>query len=186
MTGEIYLIVDRHWLVMGPRAAQLGARLGRLAHSERPESYFDDLAGVLIDDEASDEKSAVPTRVPRIMVAERADWSSVQSWLEGGVHSVLVTDMNAGRLEAALRLVASGERFAPMALWIAPSHSTDLDRLTHRQQEVARLIAGGLPNKEIAARLGLKEATVKVYVSALMRRIGARNRTEVAIKLRAA
>jgi DNA-binding NarL/FixJ family response regulator len=181
-------LVDRHWLVIGPRSAELGARLGHLVDGAEASSAMHALAGVLADEgeTLTNLPPFISSRVPRVLVADRAQGGNLHHWLEEGVHSVLLIDMPAGRLEAALRLIASGERFAPMDLWAAPAESPDLSRLTHRQQEVAKLIAAGLPNKEIAIRLGLREATVKVYVSALMRRIGARNRTEVAIKLRAA
>lgn len=50
--------------------------------------------------------------------------------------------------------------------------------LTAREQEVLTLIAQGLPNKEIAARLVITERTVKFHVSAIMSKLGATNRTE--------
>ncbi|MCF7989857.1 MAG: response regulator transcription factor [Thiohalocapsa sp.] len=53
--------------------------------------------------------------------------------------------------------------------------------LTARQLEVLRLIASGLSNKGIARRLELTEGTVKLHVSALMRGLGAHNRTEAVI-----
>lgn len=50
--------------------------------------------------------------------------------------------------------------------------------LTAREQEVLTLIAHGLPNKEIAARLVITERTVKFHVSAIMSKVSATNRTE--------
>lgn len=50
--------------------------------------------------------------------------------------------------------------------------------LTPREQEVLSLIAQGLPNKEIAARLVITERTVKFHVSAIMSKLDATNRTE--------
>ncbi len=51
--------------------------------------------------------------------------------------------------------------------------------LTLRESETLRLLGRGLQNKEIAVRLGVRERTVKFHVAALMRKLGAGNRTEV-------
>jgi PAS domain S-box-containing protein len=54
--------------------------------------------------------------------------------------------------------------------------------LTPRQQEILRLLREGHPNRLIAERLGIGEGTVKLHVSAVLRRLGARNRTEAALQ----
>jgi two-component system, NarL family, response regulator LiaR len=51
--------------------------------------------------------------------------------------------------------------------------------LTPRERETLRLLGRGLQNKEIAVRLGVRERTIKFHVAALMRKLGAGNRTEV-------
>lgn len=56
-----------------------------------------------------------------------------------------------------------------------------LDRLTERQREVAELVAQGLSNEEIAGRLFLSPATVKSHLTAVMRRLDVRTRTQLAI-----
>jgi DNA-binding NarL/FixJ family response regulator len=56
-----------------------------------------------------------------------------------------------------------------------------LDRLTERQREVAQLVAQGLSNDEIAGRLFLSPATVKSHLTAVMRRLDVRTRTQLAI-----
>ncbi len=56
-----------------------------------------------------------------------------------------------------------------------------LDRLTDRQRDVAELVAEGLSNEEIARRLFLSLATVKSHLTASMRRLGIRSRTQLAI-----
>lgn len=58
--------------------------------------------------------------------------------------------------------------------------------LTRRQQEIAPLIAKGLTNKEIAARLNLSEQTVKNHVHSMLRRTGAKDRLTVAGQARLA
>ncbi|ETI64941.1 LuxR family transcriptional regulator [Sphingobium sp. C100] len=54
-------------------------------------------------------------------------------------------------------------------------------RLTPTQMKVLRCVHSGLLNKQIAYELGMAEATVKVHMTALMRKLNVRNRTQVAI-----
>jgi DNA-binding NarL/FixJ family response regulator len=53
-------------------------------------------------------------------------------------------------------------------------------RITPRETEVLRLLAEGLANKQIGAQLGIGERTVKFHVSAILRKLGAANRTDAA------
>lgn len=54
-------------------------------------------------------------------------------------------------------------------------------RLTPTQMEVLRCVHSGLLNKQIAYELGIAEATVKVHMTALMRKLNVRNRTQAAV-----
>jgi two-component system nitrate/nitrite response regulator NarL len=54
--------------------------------------------------------------------------------------------------------------------------------LTARQIEVLELMSRGLPNKSIAKTLDLAEGTVKLHVAAILRALGARNRTEAVVE----
>jgi DNA-binding NarL/FixJ family response regulator len=60
----------------------------------------------------------------------------------------------------------------------------DSGLLTAREQEIARLVAAGDSNPEIAAALFLSRKTVERHVSNILRKVGARNRTELATRLR--
>lgn len=62
-----------------------------------------------------------------------------------------------------------------------PPPEPEPEDLTPRQREILRLLREGLPNRDIAQRLGIGEGTVKLHVSAVLRRLGARNRTEAAL-----
>jgi DNA-binding NarL/FixJ family response regulator len=55
-------------------------------------------------------------------------------------------------------------------------------RLSHSQQEILRLIADGLSNKEIAKEIHLSENTVKSHIQEILRKLGARNRVQAAVQ----
>ena len=56
--------------------------------------------------------------------------------------------------------------------------------LTERQVEIVGLAANGASNREIGARLGLSEGTVKQHMSRIFKRLGAQNRAEAVARLR--
>ena len=55
--------------------------------------------------------------------------------------------------------------------------------LSAREEDVARLLAQGVSNKEIARALGIEVVTVKRHVGNIFRKLGARNRTQAALAL---
>jgi DNA-binding NarL/FixJ family response regulator len=63
----------------------------------------------------------------------------------------------------------------------SPAPLGALSGLTERQRAVALLVAEGMTNGEIAARLSVSDATVKSHITAVMRRLGVRSRTQLAI-----
>jgi DNA-binding NarL/FixJ family response regulator len=56
-----------------------------------------------------------------------------------------------------------------------------LERLTHRQVEIARMIGGGSSNKEIAMRLDISLKTVKAHLTAIFRKLGFSDRLRLAL-----
>jgi len=58
--------------------------------------------------------------------------------------------------------------------------------LSAREEDVARLLVHGASNKEIARALGIEVVTVKRHVGNILRKLGARNRTQAAVCLAAA
>jgi DNA-binding NarL/FixJ family response regulator len=100
----------------------------------------------------------------------------------------LLREASATRLQASLQAVSSGLVVCDEALGAAlmPTRHADfmplMDALTPREFEVLRLVAEGLPNKIIAARLHISEHTVKFHVNALMGKLGAQSRTEAVVR----
>lgn len=79
----------------------------------------------------------------------------------------------------ARKVVAEFARWAPPARPLAESLP---EPLSDREEEVLRLLAHSLTNREIAARLNLAEGTVKNYVTSILQKIGARDRTQAALR----
>jgi DNA-binding NarL/FixJ family response regulator len=114
--------------------------------------------------------------------------------LRAGASGFLLKDAPTEEVVAAVRAVAAGDavlstavtrqllnqiaRRLPAAVSRQPS---ELEGLTQREQEVLRMLAAGLSNAEIAAALVVSEATVKSHVSALLGKLGLRDRVQAVI-----
>jgi DNA-binding NarL/FixJ family response regulator len=77
--------------------------------------------------------------------------------------------------------VHAGERVLPAAVCARLADRLSGARLTMREVDVLALAARGEKNKQIAARLGITEGTVKGYVAAILVKLGARDRTNAAM-----
>lgn len=94
-----------------------------------------------------------------------------------------------GSILPALRAVYSGQTVfgheivskIPELIQSGPSFNYQAYDINEREQEIIRLIADGLSNKEIAARLFLSEGTVRNYLSAVLDKLHLRDRTQVAV-----
>jgi DNA-binding NarL/FixJ family response regulator len=130
----------------------------------------------------------VATGIPVVLIAEDATAQVTADALRAGVKAVLSTDASGPELIAAIEAAAAGlialRRDDLAALLPARSHvpesasGTLLEPLTPREIEVLRLLADGLGNKEIAARLAISEHTAKFHVGSIMGKLGATSRTE--------
>jgi DNA-binding NarL/FixJ family response regulator len=109
--------------------------------------------------------------------------------IKAGARGYLLKDTPASELLATLRRVHAGESIIQPS--IAARMITGFGRrqtptvsfsepLTERELEVLRLLADGLSNREIAARLVLVEGTVKNHVSTILDKLHAANRTQAA------
>ncbi len=88
--------------------------------------------------------------------------------------SATVADARASGVEADAYLTAPSP---PRARGVAVEDAV-VEALTPREIEVLRLLADGLPNKAIAARLDISDQTVKFHVASIIGKLGVANRTQ--------
>lgn len=102
--------------------------------------------------------------------------------LSKGAIGFVPKTLGVSAMIAAVKLMARGEIFAPLAmLEEAPELDTVLEELTRREMEVLQGICAGKSNKEIARDLDVQEVTIKLHVKTLSRKLGAKNRTHAAM-----
>jgi DNA-binding NarL/FixJ family response regulator len=131
------------------------------------------------------------TRVLILTTFERDDY--VFEALRIGASGFLVKTSPPEELVAAVRVVARGEALLSPSVTrrvVAefarqrsrrPEVAPALDRLTVREREVLVLLAAGRSNAEIAGELFVSEATVKTHVSAVLAKLGLRDRVQAVI-----
>ncbi len=130
---------------------------------------------------------------PVAIISGTASRGLAEAALAMGATGFLPKSMPGRTLAHAILFMGMGERFVPVDLLTAggpggpapggPAGSVDLfsERLTERERDVLRGLCQGQSNKEIARVLSLSEATVKLHVKTLYRRLGVNNRTQAAL-----
>jgi DNA-binding NarL/FixJ family response regulator len=130
----------------------------------------------------------VRNRVPTIILSDADDMSHVVGALDKGVKGYIPTTLSLDVVVEAMRLVRAGGVFVP-ASCLAATHAgaprqgakSMLGTLfTARQEAVVEALRQGKANKTIAYELELRESTVKVHIRNIMKKLKAKNRTEVA------
>jgi DNA-binding NarL/FixJ family response regulator len=120
-----------------------------------------------------------------VMLTSYADDDMVLAAIDAGASGYLLKDAEPEELVRALRAAARGEApLAPRAaraLLASRRSPATADTLTPRESEVLDLVGEGLPNKQIARRLGISEKTVKAHLTSVFQRIGVMSRTEAAL-----
>jgi len=120
---------------------------------------------------------------PVVVLSAEETPATMRALLDAGAAGYFVKSMTVDQLDSALRLVLAGEIFVPRHVLTSPGAEGKVpsgQALPPRQRDILRLIAAGHSNKEIARDLDIALPTVKNHVAAVMRRLSARNRTELA------
>ena len=137
---------------------------------------------------------------PIIIMSERSDPSEVTLAFKHGVRGYISASMAIAEAVGAIRLVAAGGTYVPAIALdnlitaqpeAAPSSAAEGDGgaaggvFSPRELHVLGTLQQGKPNKVIAYELGLAESTVKVHIRHIMKKLNARNRTQVVLMTRA-
>ncbi|MFN0046808.1 MAG: LuxR C-terminal-related transcriptional regulator [Sphingorhabdus sp.] len=148
-------------------------------------------------DHLESELEALNTSFPKsrtVVLSDQFDLDEVVDAFKFGVDGYIVKEISCEALMKSLRLVAMGEKVMPSQLAKhlsgmeersqAPqlARNPDVSRiLSDREITTLRYLLVGHANKVIARRLEISEATVKVYVKAILRKLRVSNRTQAAI-----
>ena len=126
----------------------------------------------------------------RAVVVSKADRpDAIASLFHAGADACLGTDVSPAAIRKSVELVMLGERLVPPSLLplvaatgtAARVPAEDSRPLSAREQQILSALVQGHSNKAIARAVGAAEATVKTHVKAILRKIGAQNRTQAAI-----
>jgi DNA-binding NarL/FixJ family response regulator len=124
-----------------------------------------------------------------ILLADAEEPSQIVDALERGARGYIATSSSMAIAIEAVRLVRAGGVYVPAESMMAANRSkasADGERsgsgskFTARQSAVLSSLRKGMSNKVIAHQLDMRESTVKVHIRSIMRKLGAKNRTEVA------
>jgi two-component system nitrate/nitrite response regulator NarL len=134
-----------------------------------------------------------------VVFADHLEPQAVVRLCTAGLDGLCPTAMPQAALLKALELVMLGETFLPASvsfellkrelcphLWdgrtaLAPKTPEGMGKLSGRETQILRCLTQGDSNKLIARELGVAEATVKVHLKAILRKLKAANRTQAAI-----
>lgn len=173
--------------------AATGAEAIRAAVMLRPDVLVMDIQmpGVTGID-ATREISRVAPRVAVLMLTMFEDDESVFAAMRAGALGYMLKGADPDKMIRAIAAVAGGEaifgaevaRRALTYLTAPRSHELAFSELTPREREVLELIAGGMSNPAIAARLGLAANTVSNHISNIFAKLQVASRAEAIVRAR--
>nr|MDT0658511.1 response regulator transcription factor [Micromonospora sp. DSM 115978] len=169
-----------------------GAEAVRQARRLRPDVALMDIRMPGVDGLAATAQIAASSDVRVIMLTTFDLDDYVYGALRAGASGFLVKDTEPAELIHAVRVVARGDALIAPAITrrliaefaarvVQPAPGPRLTGLTEREREVLALVAAGLSNDEIAARLVLSPATAKTHVSRIMTKTQVRDRAQLVI-----
>lgn len=127
-------------------------------------------------------------QLPVMVVSAREDPVTMRRALDHGAVGFLPKSADSATLSEAIDTVLAGDRWVPPAAASAPAAEAAehdaaqrLRDLTPQQFRVLQMLGEGLLNKQIAYELGVSEATVKAHMTAVLRKLGANNRTQAVL-----
>ena len=127
-------------------------------------------------------------QLPVVVVSALEEPAVMRRALEHGAMGFIPKSADAATLGAAISAVLEGERWAPPAAFSAPvadeaehDAARRVRELTPQQLRVLQMLGAGMLNKQIAFELGVSEATVKAHMTAVLRKLGASNRTQAVL-----
>lgn len=136
---------------------------------------------------------ALRGRPPCLLLTTFDDPDVVLDGIRAGARGYLLKDVSFDVLATAIRAIAAGGSFMQPSVTervlrgldgvrAHPDLDDAHEKLTDRELEVLRLLAGGYSNAEIAGALGVAERTVKNHVSAVLAKLYVRDRTRAVLK----
>ena len=171
--------------------ASSAAEAIELAEQKRPDLALLDLSmpGGGLTAVAEIARSQTATHVAMLTVSE--DDEDVAEALKLGAVAYILKGVSAAELRRILKGAAEGEAHVSPSLAAKVltfmtkepkvQEASPFDDLTKREEDILRLVARGLSNKEVALDLDLQEKTVKHYMTTIMSKLHARNRVEAAL-----
>jgi DNA-binding NarL/FixJ family response regulator len=128
-------------------------------------------------------------QLPIIIVSAHEEADVARRALAHGAAGYIPKSLAGESIVSAIRAVLDGEVWLPARMSGAAGKLRDAEaqaaahvaELTPQQFRVLTMLADGLLNKQIAYELGVSEATIKAHMTAIMRKLGCNNRTQVAL-----
>jgi DNA-binding NarL/FixJ family response regulator len=178
---KLLLETEEGWSV---RCAPDGAEAFRLCGERRPDVALMDIRMPVCDGVAATKriKEAYP-EVKIVMLTTFTDDAYIASAMEAGAEGYLLKSTPADGIVERIRAVEKGAMVFDRGVGLSAKKTAApvFGRLTERENEVLALVASGLSNGEIAAKLFLSQGTVRNAVSSVLEKLELRDRTQLAV-----